>query len=143
MKPHKDVLVVEIDLGRKSFTKHGMHMRNSGKEKLAEKIASVITNIFLKHEEKISLCWKFENENEDIESVSSTEVNKADTSELVNVDSQTNSDSSIKDIILQKDFKIAQLVTTNVQALSKLVTKDELMHRRNCPAIRNPDFLWT
>ena len=87
MKPHKHVFVVEIDLDRKPSTKHGMHMRNSGKEKLAEKLANVITNIFLKHEQKISLCWKFDNGNEDIESVSSTEVNKADTSELVNADS--------------------------------------------------------
>ena len=62
MKPHKHVLVVRAELDRKSFTRQGMHMNNSGKDKIALKIANVVTKIFLKQEEIISLHWKNEYE---------------------------------------------------------------------------------
>ena len=62
MKPYKNVTVVKVDLDRKSFTKQGLHMNNLGKEKTALKIANVVTKIFLKQEEIISLCWKNEYE---------------------------------------------------------------------------------
>jgi hypothetical protein len=48
MKPHKHVIVVKVDLDRKPFTRHGLHMNNSGKEKIMLKIAHVATKIFLK-----------------------------------------------------------------------------------------------
>jgi len=73
MKPHKHVLVVRAELDRKSFTRQGMHMNNSGKDKIALKIANVVTKIFLKQEEIISLHWK--NEYEDSVSDSSNEGN--------------------------------------------------------------------
>jgi hypothetical protein len=73
MKPHKHVLVVRAELDRKSFTRQGMHMNNSGKDKIALKIANVVTKIFLKQEEIISLRWK--NEYEDSVSDSSNEDN--------------------------------------------------------------------
>jgi len=62
MKPHKHVIVVRVDLDRKSFTRQGMHMNNSGKDKISFKIANVVTKIFLKQEEIISLHWKNEYE---------------------------------------------------------------------------------
>jgi len=37
-------------------------MNNLGKDKIALKMANVVTNIFLKQEEIISLCWKKEYE---------------------------------------------------------------------------------
>ena len=48
MKPHKNVMVVKVDLDRKSFSRHGLYMNNSGKENIVLKIANVVTKIFLK-----------------------------------------------------------------------------------------------
>jgi hypothetical protein len=73
MKPYKHVSVVKVDLDRKSFNKQGMHMKNSGKDKIALKITNAVTKIFLRQEEIISLCWKNENDNEGSVSDSFTE----------------------------------------------------------------------
>jgi hypothetical protein len=104
MKPHKHVIVVKVDLDRKSFTRQGMHMNNLGKDKKALKIANVVTKIFLKQEEIISLHWK--NEYED-----------------------SVSDSSNEDNILQGNSKAAPSVTANVEALTNDAAKDEPIYR--------------
>jgi hypothetical protein len=55
MKPHKHVTVVQVDLGRKSYTRHGQHMNNSGREQIALRLAGVITDMFSTQEEIITL----------------------------------------------------------------------------------------
>jgi hypothetical protein len=45
MKPYKHVIVVKVDLDRKFFTRQGVRMINSGKDKIALKIANVVTKI--------------------------------------------------------------------------------------------------
>jgi hypothetical protein len=47
--------VVEVDLDRKFCARHGLHMNYLGKEKIVLMTANVITKIFLKQEEIISL----------------------------------------------------------------------------------------
>jgi uncharacterized membrane protein YheB (UPF0754 family) len=99
-------------------------MNDLGKDKIALKIANVVTKIFLKKEEIISLHWKNEYE----ESVS---------------------DSSNEDM-LQEDSKAAPSVTTNVKALTNDAAKDELIHKeprtskrqKKLPTIKSDDFLW-
>jgi hypothetical protein len=59
MRPFKHVKVVQVDLEREFYTKHGQHMTKVGKEKVALKIAQATANIL--HEqtsEPISLYWK-------------------------------------------------------------------------------------
>ena len=74
MKPNKHVMMVKVELDRKFFTRHGLHMNNVGKERLALKIANVVTTILQKQtEDSISLCWK--NEPDDSVSDSSKEDN--------------------------------------------------------------------
>jgi hypothetical protein len=100
-------------------------MNNSGKDKIALKIANVVTKIFLKQEEIISLRWK--NEYED-----------------------SVSDSSNEDNILQEDSKTAPSVTANVEALTNDAAKDELIYKeprtskrqKKPPTIKSDDFLW-
>ena len=59
MKPNKHVMMVKVELDRKFFTRHGLHMNNLGKERIALKIANAITTILQKQtEDPISLCWK-------------------------------------------------------------------------------------
>jgi hypothetical protein len=47
-----------LDVDKKFFTRHGLHINNLGKEKTASKVSSIIKNIFLKQNVKISLFWK-------------------------------------------------------------------------------------
>ena len=125
MKTHKHVVVVKVDLDRKSFTRQGMHMNNSVKDKIALKIANVVTKIFLKQEEIISLHWK--NEYED-----------------------SLSNSCIEDNILQEDSKAAPSVTANVEVLTNDAAKDEPIYmepttskrQKKPPTIKIDDFLW-
>jgi hypothetical protein len=58
MKPYKHVLIVMADTDRKLFTRHGLHMNNLGKEKIASKVSTIAKSIFQKQNVKISLCWK-------------------------------------------------------------------------------------
>jgi len=58
MKPRKHVTVVQVDLDRKFFTRHGQHMNNLGKELIALRLASVITDLLSNQEEIITLHWK-------------------------------------------------------------------------------------
>jgi hypothetical protein len=61
MKPSKHVMVVKVDLKSKFFTKQGLHVNNVDKEKIALKIANVVTTSLKKEtEESISLHWKTE-----------------------------------------------------------------------------------
>jgi len=52
MKPYKNVIVVKVDLDRKFLTRQGLHTNNLSKEKIALKIANVVTKIFLKQNMK-------------------------------------------------------------------------------------------
>jgi hypothetical protein len=105
MKPYKHATVVKVDLGRKFLTRQGLQMNNSGKEKIVSKIANVVTKIFLKQEEIISLCWKNEYE--------------------VSVSDSSNEDN----IILQEDSKAAPSVTANVEALTDDANQDEPIYK--------------
>jgi hypothetical protein len=48
MKPYKHVIVVKVNLDRKFFTRQSLHKNNLGKERIALKIANVVTEIFKK-----------------------------------------------------------------------------------------------
>jgi hypothetical protein len=100
-------------------------MNNSGKDKIALKIANVVTKIFLKQEEIISLHWKNENKG-------------------------SVSDSSTEDNILQEDSRAAPSVTANVEALTNDAAEDELIYKdprtskrqKKPPTIKSDDILW-
>jgi hypothetical protein len=52
MKLYKHVLIVKTDANRKFFTRHGLHMNNIGKEKIASEVLTVIKNTFQKQNVK-------------------------------------------------------------------------------------------
>jgi hypothetical protein len=101
-------------------------MNNLGKEEIALKIANVVTKIFLKQKEIISLCWKNEYE--------------------VSVSDSSNEDN----IILQDDSKAAPSVTANMEASTDDAAQDEPIYngprtskrQKKPPTIKNYDFLW-
>ena len=129
MKPYNHVMVVKVDLDKKFFTRQGLHMNNLGKEKTALKIANMVTEIFLKQEEIISLYWKNEHE--------------------VIVSDSVNEDIIII-IILQGDHKADPLETANIEALTVDAAQDEPIHKgprtskrqKKPPTMKSDDFLW-
>jgi hypothetical protein len=59
VKTFKHVKVVKVDVEREFYTKHGQHMKNIGKEKVAQKTAQAVTTIL---QEQIILYWKTDQE---------------------------------------------------------------------------------
>jgi len=80
-------------------------MNNLGKEKIAVKLASVVTKIFHIQEEIISLYWKNE-----------YEVSVSDS-------------SNVDNIILQEDPKATPLITISMEALTDDAAQDELIYK--------------
>ena len=59
MKIYSTVKMLETDLGRKYFTKHGQHLNLSGKELISMKLTTVIKEFFTKKQlSPICLQWK-------------------------------------------------------------------------------------
>ena len=126
MKPYKHVTVVKVHLDRKFFTKQGRRMSNLGKEKIALKIATVVTKIFHKQEEIISLYWKNDYE--------------------VSVSDSSNEDNNI----LQEDPTATPSTTVSVEALTVDAAQDKPIYKgprtsklqKKPPTIKSHDFLW-
>ena len=55
MKQYNNVKVLETDLERKYFTKHGLHLNSSGKECITVRLATVVKSLF--HLEQMSLIY--------------------------------------------------------------------------------------
>jgi len=99
-------------------------MNSLGKEKIAFMIASVITEIFCRQEEIVSLYWKSE-----------CEVSASDSS---------NEDN----IILQEDLKATTSTTVSMEALTEDAAQDKLIYKRprttkrqkKPPTIKSDDF---
>ena len=58
MKLYNHVLMVSADTDRKFFTRPGLHLNNSGKEKIASKVSMIVKIIFQKQNVTVGLCWK-------------------------------------------------------------------------------------
>jgi hypothetical protein len=117
---------MRIDPDRKFFTQHGLHMNNSGEERLASEIANLAAIMLLKHEVVISLGWKND--------------------QKYGVNDGSNEDS----ISLREEPKVTSLVTTNVEASIVASVQDEPIHmgprisksQKRTPIIQSDDFLW-
>jgi hypothetical protein len=102
-------------------------MNNLGKERIALKIANVVTKIFMKQaDDPISLYWKNEHD--------------------VSVSNNSYEDNTI----LQEDPKAAPLVTANVEASIDDAAQEEPIYKgpqtsrrqKKPPTTKNDDFLW-
>jgi hypothetical protein len=54
-KPFRHFTVLNVDLSRKFSTRQGLHMNNLGEERIAIKIANVVTTVLQKNENGISV----------------------------------------------------------------------------------------
>jgi hypothetical protein len=58
MKQYEHVKLIDCDLQRKCFTRHGMHMNLTGKELMSQRIMAHINELFSKKETStITLQW--------------------------------------------------------------------------------------
>jgi len=106
MKPYKHAIVVKVDLDRKFFTRQGLLMNNLGKERIASRIANVVTQIFMKQADNPNnLYWKNE-----------YDASVSDNSQEYNTTSQ-------------EDPKSAPLVTANVEASIDDAAQEELIYK--------------
>ena len=100
MKPQAHVKVLELELDRKHFMRHGLHLNSEGKRTLSQKLALTIQNFLTKV--TLSAPW-----------IDPTSLNTISPTQQVNISEDKNSPNN------------------------------SYHQRRNCPAHRNPDFLWT
>jgi len=125
MKPYEHVLIVTADTDRKFFTRHGLHMNNLGKEKIASKVSVTVKNIFQKQNMKISLCWK----------------NGCDISAKIVSDNQTEDNIS-----LQEDSKTDQTTLEDIEVPTATPSSDEGLRmskrKKKPPTTKSEDFLW-
>jgi len=125
MKPYKHVLVITADTDRKFHTRHGLHMNNLGKEKIASKFSTIVKNIFQKQKVKISLFWK---NGYDI-SVKSVSDNPTEGT-----------------ISLQEDSKTDQITLEDMEVTTATPSSDEgprmSKRKKKPPTTKSEDFLW-
>ena len=138
IKLHKHVLIVMTDTDRKFYSRHGLHMNNLGKEKIASKVSTIVKNIFQKQNVKISLFWK---NGYDI-SVKSVIDNLT---EGISVESMSDNPTE-GTIYLQEDSKIDQITLEDMEVPSATPSSDEWprtsKRKKKPPTTKSEDFLW-
>jgi hypothetical protein len=127
MKLYKHVSIVTVDTDRKFYTRHGLHMKNLGKEKIASEVSTIFKNIFQKRNVKISLFWK---NGYDI-SVKSVSDNLTEGICVKNV-----SDNPITDQITIEDMEVPTATPSSDEGprISK--------RKKKPPTTKSEDFLW-
>ena len=113
MKLYKHVLTVKMDADRKFFTRHGLHMNNIGKEKIASEVTTIIKNTFQKKNVKSKSVSDNPTEGISVKSVSDNltggtiplqEDSKTDQTTLENTETPIDTPNLTEDTIpLQED----------------------------------------
>jgi hypothetical protein len=108
------VKILETDLDRKYFTKHGLQLNLSGKEQISPKLAAVIREFF-NRSHLPSICMQWENPSLD---GLNRRASKSERSKLLP--------------------EAKTLVSTDEMGKPSQLSK----RQRKNPSFRNPDFLW-
>jgi hypothetical protein len=117
--------MLDTDLERIHFTKHGLHLKSSGKECIAQRLVTVIRSFFNKERmSPICLQWK-------------------DDTKFFNQD-RRNNDS---DVTICKEVTVLQSLSPNRQKVTnenedKPTYPQIAKRQRRNPALRDQDFLW-
>jgi len=156
MKLYKHVLIVKADADRKFFTRHGLHMNNIGKEKIACEVSTVIKNSFQKHNVKNKSVSDNPTEGISVKSVSDNltggttplqEDSKTDQITLENTETPIDTPNLTEDTIpLQEDSKTDQTTLENMETPTDTLSSDEgprtSKRKKKPPTTKSEDFLW-
>jgi lysophospholipase L1-like esterase len=138
MKPYKHVSIVTVDTDRKFFTRHGLHMSNLGKEKIASKVSMTVTSILQKRNVKTCLGWK-NGYDINLESVRDNQAEDI----IVTYASDNSTETTIP---LQKHSIKDQTEVEDMEAPTATPSSDEeprVSKRKKKPlTTKSEDFLW-
>jgi hypothetical protein len=143
MKQFEHVKIIDSELQRKYFTKHGMHMNTAGKEIMAQRIAEHIretlsmrktSTITLQWKQdmvkRTALTWKHDTGTSVDETADDRQENLSPLTGNDNENPNRNSDNS-------KDTTILNSVTGENESRGTVPKRD-----RKCLKAKNEDFLW-
>jgi hypothetical protein len=134
MKPYKHVTILKVNLDRKFYNRHGLHMNNVGKDKIAAQIAQITTNILQdQRNEPITLQWNKYPSDDSIQALSEegTKINNNDKEVIrTNDDMHVNVIEEVKDSTEKLNLALSseKLVDTTTKTVrsSKRVKKPVL-----------------
>ena len=122
MKPQSKVKILELNLGRHSFPTHGLHLNSRGKKIVSQDLAQLIRKSLDENQihSAISIPWKDRNR--------------------ITLDSEPQ--------VGEIEEEINNLTSSGFELPNGERNEESNMTfpsypTRNCPARRNPDFLWT
>ena len=129
------VQLIKVTTNREEFTKHGLHLNWKGKEKMTNELLKYLIITQKKQEsETIYLPWKSEIREIDVRNTKAERVKAAPYVSIVANDS--------KDMVLkngqQKDNHVTGKNSVNI---TKEISRNSKL-QRNCPKVKNDDFLW-
>jgi hypothetical protein len=153
MKQFEHVNIINSELHRKYFTKHGMHMNTAGKEQMAQRFAEHIRETSSKKETSpITLKWKqdvakrivsprkYDSETNMGETVDNPQENQSLKSGIDNENANNNSENPKETIFLSSVTDCSKNSLKDVDtsfSISNLKSS-----RRKKPSTRSDDFLW-
>jgi len=129
------VQLIKVTTNREEFTKHGLYLKWKGKETMTNELLKYLT-ITQKKQESVTiyLPWKNETREIDVRNARTERVNSAPYVSIVANDS--------KDMVLkngqQKDNHVTGKNSVNI---TKEISRNSKL-QRNCPKVKNDDFLW-
>jgi len=135
IKGFMHVQLIKVTTNREEFTKHGLHLNWKGKEKMTNELLKCLTITEKKQESvTIYLPWKSETREIDVRNAKTERVNVAPYVSIVTNDS--------KDMVSQKGQQEDNHVTgKNSVIITKEISRNSKL-QRNCPKVKNDDFLW-
>ena len=156
-KSFKHVRLIKVTTNREHFTKHRLHLNYKGKEIMSKEL---LKTLLTKHESQkvasIPVPWKKESTNVDAQIIKNVKSN-----ESLNTDMGVEDESEISEISntncietkIDTDAELKEALNSNAQQEDnqesrRNPTKNNkeigrnLKLQRNCPKVKNNDFLW-
>jgi hypothetical protein len=154
MKQFEHVNIINSELHRKYFTKHGMHMKTAGKEQMTQRLAERIWETFSKKETSpITLQWKqdvakrivsprkYDTETNMGEAIDNPQENQSLQSGIDNENANKNSENTKETVFLSFVTEYSKNSLKDVD--TSFSVSNLKSSRRKKPSARSDDFLWT
>jgi len=135
IKSFMHVKLIKVTTNREDFTKHGLHLNSRGKEKMSKKLLKHLSTPQKKKvAEAIHLPWKSESTVEDIQTVKTVKPNNVPN---ISIGASDRKDTDIQNVQQGDNHGIGNNSISSIKEISR-----NLKPQRNCPKVKNDDFLW-